>query len=225
MYAGGSELQISDHADAVRRTLLIAAIGLMVVVVAAIVYLISHLCFGCGPNLVTDPTQQAIISTRFAPLVQTITADAASVRSSPQAGLLPGSSAPEFSTTLLTGTVSGSKAVRGKVVLLNFWATWCGPCRTEMPFFQKLADANKERGLIVLAVNNRETPETIQPFLDEYGLHFNIGLDRSGKINTQYEVRQYPTTYVLDRNGVILARQFGPFDEAALEAALSGWLK
>jgi len=165
-------------------------------------------------------------STPTAPLTAS-SATSASPATQPAAsvGLLPGNAAPEFSTTLLSGTVSGSKAVRGKVVLLNFWATWCGPCRTEMPFFQKLADANKERGLLVLAINNRESPDKIQPFLDEHRLRFDIGLDRSGKINTQYEVHQYPTTYVLDHNGVILARQFGPFDEAALEAALSGWLK
>jgi cytochrome c biogenesis protein CcmG, thiol:disulfide interchange protein DsbE len=140
-------------------------------------------------------------------------------------GLAIGTPAPAFSTTLLNGRIQSLKALQGKVVLLNFWATWCGPCRVEMPYFQKLADTYKDQGFVVLAINNQESAEVMQPFIEEYKLTFPIGLDKDARINALYMARQYPTTYVIGRDGNIIARQFGPFPEGAVEAAIANWLK
>jgi thiol-disulfide isomerase/thioredoxin len=142
-----------------------------------------------------------------------------------ETGLTIGKQAPSFSTTLLNGNIQSLASLRGKVVLINFWATWCGPCRVEMPFFQSLADTYGARDFVVLAINNREDAAKMQPFLDGIKVHFPVGLDQAGKINTLYEVRQYPTSFVIDRKGVILARQFGPFPDGAVQAALDTWLK
>lgn len=140
-------------------------------------------------------------------------------------GLSIGSMAPAFSTTLLDGKIQSLKSLQGKVVLINFWATWCGPCRTEMPYFQQLANTYKDQGFTVLAINNRETADVMQPFIDQLKLTFPIGLDQNGRINTLYMTQQYPTTYVIGRDGTILARQFGPFPEGVVETALKEWLK
>jgi thiol-disulfide isomerase/thioredoxin len=140
-------------------------------------------------------------------------------------GLNVGAPAPTFSTTLLDGKIQSLKGLQGKVVLINFWATWCGPCRTEMPYFQQLADTYKDQGFTVLAINNREAADVMQPFIDQLKLTFPIGLDKDGRINTLYMARQYPTTYVIGRDGTILARQFGPFPEGTVETLLKDWLQ
>jgi cytochrome c biogenesis protein CcmG, thiol:disulfide interchange protein DsbE len=100
--------------------------------------------------------------------------------------------------------------LRGQIVLLNFWATWCGPCRVEMPEFEKAYQQNSDQGFTILAINNQETKEDVAGFRDELGLSFPIVMDETGALQKQYGVFSYPSTYVIDRKGVIIARQFGP---------------
>ncbi len=142
-----------------------------------------------------------------------------------QVGLDKGAPAPDFSAQLLNGSIVSLKALHGKVVLLNFWATWCGPCRVEMPIFQRLADSQNANDFVVLAVNYQESADKILPFTQQYKLKFDVALDISGKINQRYTVQRYPTTYVIGRDGLILVRQFGPFEIGVLENALKEWVK
>ena len=98
---------------------------------------------------------------------------------------------------------------RGKVVFLNFWGTWCGPCRAEMPSMQLLYEELKDEGFEIVAVNLGERPAPVRTFIDEYGLTFPVLLDQRQTVGTQYGARSIPTTYLIDRNGDILGMAVG----------------
>jgi thiol-disulfide isomerase/thioredoxin len=99
--------------------------------------------------------------------------------------------------------------LKGKVVFLNFWATWCGPCRAEMPSMEALYRRFKAEGLEILAVNFRENKKTVDAFTEQFNLSFPVSLDLSGRINRIYGVEAFPTTYILDREGKIVTRVVG----------------
>ena len=118
-----------------------------------------------------------------------------------------GSKAPDFKANTVDG-VPASKTIdsyKGDVVLLNIWATWCLPCRTEMPSIQALHDRFSARGLKVVAVSvdNPGTSEEIRTFRDQYGLTFEILHDESGNIKRDYQTTGVPETFVIGRDGVI----------------------
>jgi len=139
-----------------------------------------------------------------------INADGSEIPIGTQVGQL----APDFSTTLLDGTPVSLSDYRGKVVLVNFWATWCAPCRIEMPEFQRIFSDREADDFVVLAVNLMETPEQIQAYADELGLTFPIALDPNGDHNLLFNVIAYPTTYVLDAEGIIRIKHAGPVNVA-----------
>lgn len=121
-----------------------------------------------------------------------------------EVGLEVGMRAPNFSTVTLEGEPVALEDLRGQVVLINFWATWCTPCKEEMPDFQRVYERFNPRGFTVLAVNFLEKPEQIEPFVEEYGLDFPIALDQEAEINDRYRVIAYPTSFIVDGNGVII---------------------
>lgn len=128
--------------------------------------------------------------------------------------------APDFMTTTPTGDPIRLSDFRGKVVLLNFWATWCGPCRIEMPLFQRFYD---ESNITILAVNNRETAEQVTKFADQIRISFPLAMDESGTIQDQYYVQAYPMTYIIDPNGVIVDIHYGVFTPAQIQAVVDEW--
>jgi thiol-disulfide isomerase/thioredoxin len=99
--------------------------------------------------------------------------------------------------------------LKGKVVFLNFWATWCGPCRQEMPSMERLYQKFKDKGFEIAAVNGGENPKDVGAFMKTNKLNFPAALDKSGEIHTRYGVRAIPTTVIIDRNGMIIARITG----------------
>ena len=118
-----------------------------------------------------------------------------------------GSKAPDFKAVTVDG-VPATKTIadyKGDVVLLNVWATWCLPCRTEMPSIQSLHDRFAARGLKVVAVSvdNPGTADEIRKFRDQYGLTFEILHDASGAIKRDYQTTGVPETFVIGRDGVI----------------------
>lgn len=153
-------------------------------------------------------------------------AAAQNVPASAQTGLNVGDRAPDFSTTDADGRSIQLSDQRGLVVLLNFWATWCGPCRIEMPAFQE-ASAEYSDSLVILAVNNAETLDDILDFRTEFGLTFPLLLDESAEIQELFAVRAYPSTYIIDPDGIIRAQHFGPLtpeqiDQLILDSLANG---
>lgn len=133
-----------------------------------------------------------------------------------------GAPAPDFTLTALDGQAVTLSALKGQVVLINFWATWCSPCRYEMPAIQKRYDAYKDQGLVVLAVDFDEAEDVVADFVRDMGLTFTVLLDPGGQVNEQYRVRGYPTTYVVDRAGMITRLHIGSMTEEQIDGYLEG---
>ena len=134
----------------------------------------------------------------------------------PAVGLAEGQRAPDFEIASVDGEALQLSQLRGKVVLLNFWGTWCGPCRREMPEFQKFYADWREAGFEIVAVAWNDSEDAIRDFRDEYGLTFPLALDKSGDINERYAVQTRPSSYIIDRDGIIHARHFGIMTEPQL---------
>jgi peroxiredoxin len=128
-----------------------------------------------------------------------------------------GSPAPDFTLQDLDGNVVKLEETLGKVVLLNFWATWCGPCRIEMPFFERTYTEYKDEDFVVLAVDFDEPVEAVRAFQKELNLNFPILLDPGGEVQRTYRVLGYPTSVLIDREGLIHAIHVGIMSEAQLD--------
>lgn len=121
--------------------------------------------------------------------------------------------APDFALPTLSAAPIRFSDLRGKVVLLNFWVTWCGSCRAEMPTLDALYRQYKDRGLEVLAVNLDTAPiAKIQAFVGEAGVSLRVGLDPSSSTARTYQVLGLPTTYLIDRAGNVVVREVGGRD-------------
>lgn len=137
-----------------------------------------------------------------------------------QIGIEPGNIPPDFELTTLTGEQVQLSDYRGKKVILNFWATWCPPCRAEMPHMQAFYEKNKDNDIAILAVNLTNTDKgkaSIREFVNEYELTFPIPLDKQGTVGPEYQAYTIPTSYIIDSNGLIQEKVVGPMDEAIME--------
>ncbi|ARD49089.1 peroxiredoxin [Sporosarcina sp. P33] len=136
-------------------------------------------------------------------------------------GLEQYSPAPEFTLETLAGETVTLSALKGKKVILNFWATWCPPCKAEMPhmqkFYSKLTDEDQVE---LIAVNVTESEKLgvneVKKFVDSYHLSFPIPLDETAKVTQLYGVFSMPTTFMIDTEGRIAQKIIGPLDEKAL---------
>lgn len=125
----------------------------------------------------------------------------------------PGQPAPGFDLPLLTGDASISlESLRGRVVLLNFWATWCAPCEAEMPAMQRLHAALAGPDFELVAISVDTGREEVEKFRERLALSFPIALDPEKRISVQYQSYRYPESYLIDRDGRILSRYIGPRD-------------
>ena len=142
----------------------------------------------------------------------------------PQQGFL----APDFELQTTTGETIKLSDLRGQAVLVNLWATWCPPCRAEMPAIERVYNEYKEDGFIVLAINMtyQDTPANIEPFIDEYGLTFPILLDTNNSVGSAYQLRSLPSSFFVDRDGMISEVVIGgPMAEALLRTRVEEILK
>lgn len=122
-------------------------------------------------------------------------------------GLVIGAKAPDFELKTITGEPAKLSSFKGKKVMLNFWATWCPPCKAEMPEIEQFyKQGNKD--VVILAVNI-DSQNDVKGFADKNGITFPILLDTDGKVNSTYGILSIPTTYFIDRNGVIQNKYTG----------------
>jgi cytochrome c biogenesis protein CcmG, thiol:disulfide interchange protein DsbE len=129
-----------------------------------------------------------------------------------------GTSAPEIVATDLSGERVALSDHRGEVILLNVWATWCLPCREEMPSMQRLHEKLGDEGFRVIAVSvdalpgGRDPTPVVARFVEEYALDFDIWLDPAGSVQRTYRTTGVPETFVIDRNGVIVKKVLGAIE-------------
>jgi len=124
----------------------------------------------------------------------------------------PGLASVDFDLENTRGETVSLSSLKGKVVFLNFWATWCGPCREEMPSMQRLYEAYADKGLEILAVNLMEDSRSVERFARDFGLTFPMLLDTQGRVGSTYGARAIPTTYLIDREGYVIGAMAGSRD-------------
>ena len=130
-----------------------------------------------------------------------------------------GSQAPDFQLIDLQGNWQALPDYRGKVVLLNFWATWCGPCRVEMPSMERVYQDLKDEGFAILAISSDPQGSIVtRPFVASQGLTFPILHDSDYRVSGSYGVRTLPMSFLIDRNGTLTQRVFGARDWNSPEA-------
>ena len=144
------------------------------------------------------------------------------------ANVSPGDKAPEFTLKNVQDGKQVSLAdFKGKVLLIDFWATWCGPCKKVMPHYDKLLKENRERGLVVLAISIDKSERKLKRFVDRKPTTFPMLHDPKKTVATKYGAFRIPTTLLVDRNGIVRSKFFGGGDkvEEALKTKLEELLK
>lgn len=126
--------------------------------------------------------------------------------------------AKDFTLEDLKGSAVSLRDFEGKVIFLNFWATWCPPCRIEMPDMEKLWQKFKDEDFVILAVDLRETSEKVSSFIKENGYTFPVLLDSGGEVANTYGITAIPTTYLLDPRGRMVGKALGARDWASDDA-------
>lgn len=130
-----------------------------------------------------------------------------------------GNQAPDFTLTALNGMAWNLARLRGSVVLVNFWATWCEPCRQELPQLQQLHERHSDDGLVVIGVSD-EDPGKARQYLEEHGISYPSLHDGAGSVMQNYEIGAIPTSLIIDRDGQLLQRMEGYTPTSAFEKAL-----
>lgn len=134
---------------------------------------------------------------------------------------LVGVAAPVFALRDDRGGAVSLDRYRGRIVVMNLWASWCPPCRAEMPDLQRLANAYTGRGVVVVGVNEGESPQRARAFADSLKIRFPIWIDGSQQYGRTYAALGLPTTAILDANGVVLRGFDGPLTFAQMQAAIA----
>jgi peroxiredoxin len=132
-----------------------------------------------------------------------------------------GALAPDFSLFNLDGEQITLSELRGHPIMINLWATWCAPCRIEMPHIQDRFERYADEGFLVLAVDFDEPAEFVADFRDELGLTFDLLLDPGAEVQELYRNRSYPSTFFVDVNGVIQVQHIGVMTEGQLDQNLA----
>jgi thiol-disulfide isomerase/thioredoxin len=131
-----------------------------------------------------------------------------------------GGPAPDFTLQTPDGASVQLAHLKDRPVWINFWATWCGPCREEMPAMQELYEQYRERGLMIVAVNMEEDAATVRRWMDSGGYTFTFVLDSDGQQVKRYNVKAAPTSYFVGRDGVIHDLKLGQISRAEMVAKL-----
>jgi peroxiredoxin len=170
------------------------------------------------PAATSTPTKAAAAGDRLTlptamptPLPSPTTTPTPTITPVPQKveGLRVGNIAPDFTLGSNRASRVSLSELRGKIVILNFWASWCPPCRHEVPALQTIHNEFGPRGVVVLAVNEREKLSDVERFAHDNSINFAVWLDEDGWAGNIYQARSIPTTYFIDEEGIIQAIQIG----------------
>ena len=136
-----------------------------------------------------------------------------------------GSPAPDFTLQSADGSTVRLADLKGKPVFINFWATWCGPCREEMPAMQELYEQYRDQGLVILAVDMEEDVRLVRRWIDQGGYTFTFVLDSDGEQVKRYNVNASPTSYFVGRDGVIRDLKLGALSRDEMRAKVEKLLQ
>ena len=137
----------------------------------------------------------------------------------PLGAIVPNQTAPVFTLKSLDGKTLALAELKGKIVVVNFWATWCPPCRAEIPDFVEFYNQNKDKGLEIVGVSVDEmTPRQLQPFVQKNKMSYPVALVNKKILNDYGPISAIPTTFVIDKKGIIRYAQEGMMDKASLTA-------
>ena len=137
----------------------------------------------------------------------------------PAATPVVGRPAPAIQLPTLAGGQASLSDYKGRPVVVNFWATWCEPCKQEMPALQAAADAHPD--MVVLGVDNVESAVKVKPFVDQLGVRFPILLDEDGSVMERYQVTGLPTSFFIDRSGTLRSLYRGALTEDTLRSSVA----
>ena len=132
----------------------------------------------------------------------------------------PGGKAPDFTLIGLDGKKHKLSEFKGKPVMLNFWGTFCPPCKEEMPAIQRQYDKWSQQGVVFLGVNLDQSPITVQAFMEQFKLNLPTLLDPKEEVRKLYGVSEYPTTFFIQADGTVKAKHIGEMKEAFIEQSL-----
>jgi len=137
-------------------------------------------------------------------------------------GVEVGNLAPDFQLPNLDGQTVSLSNLQGKPVLINFWATWCSPCRGEMPYIQEIYEEWSDKGLVVLTINIGESPSQVEKFMESQQLSLPVLLDTKQATAREYNIVGIPTTFFIDKDGIIQEKIIGAFQsKTQIEKRLS----
>jgi thiol-disulfide isomerase/thioredoxin len=128
---------------------------------------------------------------------------------------------PDFALSSVSGASKTLAAYKGRVVVMNMWATWCPPCRQEIPALERYARGHERRGIVVVGVDQGEPTAPVVSFVREQRIGYPVLLDPAQRYWHYYDVTAIPTTIVLDRRGVAVKAYFGEFDPAAIDRTIA----
>ena len=128
--------------------------------------------------------------------------------------------APDFTLLDLEGNQITLSEFRGKTVFINFWATWCPPCRAEMPEIEAVYQEYKDKDVEVIGVDIVETKDEVRQFVQQYGYSWTFVLDTTGEVATTYNIAAIPTSFFIDKEGIIRVVNIGAMTKRAMETAL-----
>jgi cytochrome c biogenesis protein CcmG/thiol:disulfide interchange protein DsbE len=132
--------------------------------------------------------------------------------------------APHFAITTFDGQELTLDDLRGQIVVLNFWASWCGPCRLEAPDLQRIHERYRDQGVVVVGVTYTDTDAKSVAFMEEFGMTYPNGPDRGNRISDRYNIQGVPETFVIDREGNVAHFIYAPTNEQQLTTMLDNLL-
>lgn len=133
--------------------------------------------------------------------------------------------APELPLQDLAGKPVSLADYRGSVVMVNLWATWCPPCKEEMPTLETFYKAHKNDGFVLIAINQEETRDVVTPFVKEFGLTFPVWLDEKYLAERMFKTENLPSSYVIDRKGIVRLMWIGAISKTKLEQYVTSVIK